>query len=266
MEVLYHTDHLPSNLGYQPFTLSTGDPTGFGLHASFINGWDSNVLTNAISNSNCDETHGGNAENCPPLSGSIKHMDPGQCSLAQKIPLTEDLAIGHTSLRLAGCNPISNGPQDSTPCYSPPDEGYDPGLNIRFHLRSKKTGKYLTCPQNHALPLTAAETVLSLAEVFTLTQYMGGVTIQEEVSLSYWSPNGGNQDGTDMSILCDRGEARDWEIFFMVPQSGNFVAFKSNRNTQYLSIQANGHVAPTANSIGDGELFERIPPTGGSVY
>ena len=39
----------------QPFVLSTGDPTGYGMHGDFLNGWDADTLQKAISDCTDDK-------------------------------------------------------------------------------------------------------------------------------------------------------------------------------------------------------------------
>lgn len=42
----------------QPFVLSHGDPTGYGFHGDFFNGWDDGVLQRALDD--CDGADGAN--------------------------------------------------------------------------------------------------------------------------------------------------------------------------------------------------------------
>jgi len=111
----------------------------------------------------------------------------------------------------------------------------------------------------HTVPLTANATILTYTEVFSVSQVAGGVAVQDELGLQFWSPNGFNN-----AIMCNRGGASDWETFKILPQDGGYVAISANRNSMYLSVQGDTTVAPTAKTIGDNELFLRISPDGGN--
>jgi hypothetical protein len=265
-EAFYSVDKYPHGEGVQPFVLATGDPTGYGYHGDFISGWDPEVMQAAILDPSCGDKNtneGNTVENCKPLAPYVKRMGPGECTLQTKIPLTEDLGAGHTIARLPGCNPITPGPQNAVPCYGAPSASYDPGLEVRFHLRSKKTTKFLSCPELHTLPLTANATVLTLTEVFTVTPVAGGVALAEELSLQHWSPVGTSNG----NILCNKaGGLTTAETFKIIPQTGNFVAIQALKNNMYLSVQGDTTVAPVSGTVGDNELFERVTPTGGSVF
>jgi len=263
-EAFYSVSQFPHGTGRQPFVLGNGDPTGFGFHGDFLNGWDQKVLQSVVTDPSCDSTNtanGNDVKACKPLTAYVSAPGPGECQLETKVPLTEDLGSGHVISRLPGCNPLTPGPQPAVPCSAPPSQSDSPGVNVRFHLRSKKTNKYLSCPQLHSLPLVASATVLSLTEVFTVQNVNGGVTMRDEYSLQFLSANGDNG-----VVFCDRPSASSWETFSIIPQSGTYVAIKSLRNGNYLSVQADGTVAPISSTIGDAELFDRTTPTGGSVF
>jgi len=51
----YNTSH--------PFVLSTGDPTGYGIHGGFLNGWDVKLLQQALNTCNTSSS----VDDCPPL-------------------------------------------------------------------------------------------------------------------------------------------------------------------------------------------------------
>ena len=48
-EVLFNVAHFNGLNDGGRFVLANGDPTGYGLHADFMNGWDSSVLSRAVS-------------------------------------------------------------------------------------------------------------------------------------------------------------------------------------------------------------------------
>ncbi|GAA5966294.1 hypothetical protein JCM3765_005246 [Sporobolomyces pararoseus] len=91
----------------QPFVLAMGDPTGYGYHGDFFNGWDREVLQEAI-------------DTCTDDSGVIEYCkifdlyDPSHT--CRKTPDVNEVVLG-TLPTLPGCNPVtgfSNG--YATPC------------------------------------------------------------------------------------------------------------------------------------------------------
>jgi len=85
--------------GNQPFVLAQGDPTGYGLHADFISGWDKKTLQQIIDN--CDAGSSG-IDKCPGLIGGLN--DPStSCNIASSVKET----ISGVLDALPGNNPIS---------------------------------------------------------------------------------------------------------------------------------------------------------------
>ncbi|KDR78699.1 hypothetical protein GALMADRAFT_64058 [Galerina marginata CBS 339.88] len=83
----------------QPFVYSYGDPTGYGYHADFINGWDAGVLQRAVDQCHCNEF--GDATCC--VNQGIFDMDQGKsCRITKSI----DEQTTGTLLKLPGNNPV----------------------------------------------------------------------------------------------------------------------------------------------------------------
>ena len=100
--------------GQQPFVWSTGDPTGFGLHADYVMGWDYELLSSAVEQ--CDDEFGV-LDNCAPFAGKLPptsqtFANPGTCTVQDYV--NED--IGGTVSKLPGCNPVDATGSDSTSC------------------------------------------------------------------------------------------------------------------------------------------------------
>ncbi|KAI8841768.1 hypothetical protein BC829DRAFT_420465 [Chytridium lagenaria] len=109
------------------FVLSNGDPTGFGLHADFLNGWEKESLQTIIDEcdygdrfgffdpSKCDFIRNGrfqdNASKNKCQIEDSKLLDVVEPSLASKLP---------------GCNPIQYGPERAT--MQTCDAGGDPSV------------------------------------------------------------------------------------------------------------------------------------------
>ncbi|KAH8887849.1 hypothetical protein GQ53DRAFT_271453 [Thozetella sp. PMI_491] len=98
--------------GDQPFVFSFGDPTGFGYHGDFVNGWDADLLNDAIYDSSCGDSAGGRINLCDTFKpylqdAKIQNECPGITS-----EVVEQVA--GVLPALPGCNPVQNGPQDAT--------------------------------------------------------------------------------------------------------------------------------------------------------
>jgi len=84
----------------QPFVLAQGDPTGYGLHADFIAGWEVNTLQTIIDTCNT----GDNAmDTCPNVIGGI-NKNAKSCNMMT--PFSE--TIKGPMKELPGCNPIQS--------------------------------------------------------------------------------------------------------------------------------------------------------------
>ncbi|CZT02521.1 hypothetical protein WAI453_002073 [Rhynchosporium graminicola] len=101
-EVYWNTpkfqDRWTPGQGKQPFVLSNGDPTGYSLHADFLNGWDPKTLQQIIDN--CDAGSSG-MDKCPGLVGGLN--DPStSCNIESPIKEVIDGIMD----KLPGNNPI----------------------------------------------------------------------------------------------------------------------------------------------------------------
>ncbi|KAF9449743.1 hypothetical protein P691DRAFT_798995 [Macrolepiota fuliginosa MF-IS2] len=91
----------------QPFVFAHGDPTGYGYHADFINGWDKGVLQNAVDKCHCDIY--GDPTCC--VNQGIFHMNKGQtCRITKSI----NEATTGTLPKLPGNNPVQPEGQRAT--------------------------------------------------------------------------------------------------------------------------------------------------------
>lgn len=274
-EADYSVSEFPQQT-YQPFVLSCGDSTGYGMHGDFLNGWDQNILQKAIEDPTCDHTstnNGNNVKACAPLSSYVVEPSDGACELSKPIPLTESLGMIHPIPRLPGCQNIT-GEQSvyPTPCMSSPQLSYSPPISERFILKSKSTGMFVSAPAKNTQPLTLVPAVNpTLKEVFGPLPWSSGSI--KGISLvpesAYGLTNVCSAHGTNSVIICDRRsaspDATSYEAFQIVPQSGGYIAIKAMKNNQYVTVQADHTLAPTSSTVGDAQLFQQLTPDGGHL-
>ncbi|KAF2140807.1 uncharacterized protein K452DRAFT_319126 [Aplosporella prunicola CBS 121167] len=101
MAIIYRTDVFNGEwdeVNGQPFVLAPGDPTGYGMHGDFINGWNIPALQDTIS---ACTTPGAD---CPP--STLTRYTPGEQQMC-KIPYQVDEQVTGVLDRLPGCNPLT---------------------------------------------------------------------------------------------------------------------------------------------------------------
>ncbi|KAH9055333.1 putative WSC domain protein [Lactarius vividus] len=93
------------------FVLANGDPTGYGLHGDFLNGWDRSVLSRAVQT--CTDGSGV-IENCPVFQNEgrfVSNADMNSCAASN--PLQEN--VSGPMPNLPGCIAVTNGPGPASP-------------------------------------------------------------------------------------------------------------------------------------------------------
>jgi hypothetical protein len=94
------------------FVLANGDPTGYGLHGDFMNGWDNDVLSRAVQT--CTDGSGV-IENCPVFENEGRlQSNEEMTSCAAPNPLPSENIFGPMP-NLPGCVAVTNGPNPATP-------------------------------------------------------------------------------------------------------------------------------------------------------
>ncbi|KZV98398.1 WSC-domain-containing protein [Exidia glandulosa HHB12029] len=91
-----------------PFVLSNGDPTGYGWHGDFLNGWDVSALQVAIDGCNQES---GVIEDCQSILPLRTNEEMTDCVAPSRVP---EATTGWLKT-LPGCNPVSNGPANAVP-------------------------------------------------------------------------------------------------------------------------------------------------------
>lgn len=105
METLYDVAQVPLEQGGM-YTFSQGDPTGYGFHADFQNGWDMAVQTNAVEN--CLATdNDGQISACPIL---FESETSGYRSNCPEQPSQIGEPVHGLIAKLPGCITITPGP------------------------------------------------------------------------------------------------------------------------------------------------------------
>lgn len=74
------------------YVLSNGDPTGYGYHGDFINGWDVDFLQAALDT--CTDDSMGEVEDCPVFAGHVRRDAPDDCKFALPPKIAEEDCVG----------------------------------------------------------------------------------------------------------------------------------------------------------------------------
>ncbi|KAI1814418.1 WSC domain-containing protein [Poronia punctata] len=125
----------------QPFVFSTGDPTGYGYHGDFVNGWSTPHLQNAINN--CTSPSGV-VEECEELT----LRSDEEMNACRVLPRIHENTTGVLS-SLPGCNPVQYGPEPATQhhdCGAQTEIG-DPILPFT-DVAEKSGWRYVTCAKD----------------------------------------------------------------------------------------------------------------------
>lgn len=97
------------------YILSNGDPTGYGYHGDFINGWDVDFLQEALDT--CTDESMGEVEDCPVFTGHIRRDAPDDCKFDLPPKIASEDYIGPLD-SLPGNVAIRPGPD-----YGPKPKG-----------------------------------------------------------------------------------------------------------------------------------------------
>ncbi|KAF2721327.1 WSC-domain-containing protein, partial [Polychaeton citri CBS 116435] len=139
MEVGYQVTNVPGDLTGGRYVFANGDPTGYGLHADFQNGWDQDVLEYAVQNCLATDDFG-QISACPALQKSQTNGYSVMCP--QRPSQIDEPSTGLLS-KLPGCIQITEGPQ-----MAPISSGSCPPTVTRPRILSTPD----TVPQNVIQP------------------------------------------------------------------------------------------------------------------
>jgi hypothetical protein len=121
------------------FVLANGDPTGYGLHGDFINGWDHSVLSRAVNTCTADS---GVIEDCPVFENEGRfNSDDEMNDCSATDPQPGDVKLDTPVQYLPGCVAVTDGPASATAA------DLDPACSGRYRrseLKSESDDSALT--------------------------------------------------------------------------------------------------------------------------
>ncbi|KAK3717744.1 hypothetical protein LTR37_005515 [Vermiconidia calcicola] len=109
METLYAVSQVPDQTPEGRFVFSQGDPTGYGFHADFQNGWETNVLADATKNCLVPDNFG-QISYCPSLYASQNNGYSVNCP---ERPAQIGEPVHGLLDHLPGCIRITDGPESA---------------------------------------------------------------------------------------------------------------------------------------------------------
>ncbi|KAI2613481.1 WSC-domain-containing protein [Hypoxylon fragiforme] len=159
-EVLYGVNDIKKEAGGR-FVFANGDPTGFGFHGDFMNGWEMDVLKAAISTCANDDSSNGQISKCPPLA---KSQNPYYATNCPERPAIVNEKVRGMIDCLPGCNVVTTGPERAVQLICPDDspsvsENKDEGPFTMFsptvgQVLSGTTFAYAGCATDNGNPRT----------------------------------------------------------------------------------------------------------------
>ncbi|KAG7444818.1 uncharacterized protein BT62DRAFT_1077570 [Guyanagaster necrorhizus] len=142
----------------QPFVFSYGDPTGYGYHADFINGWDSGALQKAVDNCNCNEY---GDPTCCGDNGVFTYQTGTQCYITN---IVDEQTTGLLT-KLPGNNPVQQAGIAAT-IYEDDDV---PGFlePVYVYTGSSPTATATTTEGGSTVAASGSSTASSASSTFT---------------------------------------------------------------------------------------------------
>ncbi|KAN0126382.1 protein of unknown function (DUF1996) domain containing protein [Russula decolorans] len=168
------------------FVLSNGDPTGYGLHGDFMNGWDRSVLSRAVATCTADS---GVIEDCLVFQDEDRFYTDDQmnaCSATNPIP-QEKVNPGNVLSTLPGCVAVTEGPAPATPANLIPGcvPGGGNGSAVPISDMPSSTASS-SAPSSASKPAGAASTISPASSSNALAK---SATIPVSSSQMYASPS-----------------------------------------------------------------------------
>lgn len=111
VETEYNVASVPNATDDSRFTFSQGDPTGYGFHGDFINGWDPDVQLEAVNTCLYNGAPDGVIQECPILNQHDTNGYAWNCP--EQPPQVDELVTGLIP-KLPGCINVTYGPDAAT--------------------------------------------------------------------------------------------------------------------------------------------------------
>ncbi|KAK5107086.1 hypothetical protein LTR62_001870 [Meristemomyces frigidus] len=111
VETDYAIADVPEGIDDSRFVFSQGDPTGFGFHGDFINGWDPEVLQEAVDTCLYNGAPDGVIQECPILN---QYDTTGASVNCPERPLQVNESVHGLLDALPGCVEVTYGPGSAT--------------------------------------------------------------------------------------------------------------------------------------------------------
>eukprot|EP01088_Endostelium_zonatum_P014628 TRINITY_DN328_c0_g1_i1.p1 TRINITY_DN328_c0_g1~~TRINITY_DN328_c0_g1_i1.p1 ORF type:complete len:553 (-),score=90.91 TRINITY_DN328_c0_g1_i1:36-1694(-) len=246
----------PHGQGTNPFVWSCGDPTGYGLHGDFLNGWDRSVVAAALLDPQCDLSKnpnlnfGNNVKACPPLAPYVI-TGSDNCQAPLVPGLVEDLGLGHAISALPGCNPINAGPQASSACaWGTTQPSVAPGT-YRGYMKNNATGLYLEVdPANKTVSLVAGPAQWA-TQAWVFAPYSNGSQWISEGTEGYvgTTPSGAG-------LLPNRPYVSGWETWYVYPSNVNgMYLIQAQATGAFLSVTGTGAISVKGNETSANSLW-----------
>ena len=106
------------------FVLANGDPTGYGMHADFMDGWDSSVLSRAVNECTANS---GVIQDCPVFQNEGRFYSDNQMNACSAtVPQLSNVNTEEPVSYLPGCVAVTNGPANATAA------DLDPGCTTQY--------------------------------------------------------------------------------------------------------------------------------------
>ncbi|SJK99701.1 uncharacterized protein ARMOST_03012 [Armillaria ostoyae] len=175
----------------QPFVYSFGDPTGYGYHADFINGWDDGALQKAVDNCHCDEY---GSPTCCAAQGIFTYQEGKQCYITDIV----DEKTSGLLTKLPGNNPVQPAGIQAT-VYSDDDV---PGFlePVYVYTGSSPTATATaTEGGSTAAGSTGSSSASSASSTFTSVGNVGAVIQTTASASSTDSPSSTEVSSTDLA-------------------------------------------------------------------
>ncbi|KAJ4335047.1 hypothetical protein N0V87_006437 [Didymella glomerata] len=216
-----------------PWVLSNGDPTGFGFHADFLNGWEKGVLGKATAESGgCNCGCGCGNDEMKQCFGSENVNDDDDSNFKQCAAST---SVTETKIeKLPGCNPVQSGPARATVASGAGCDATYPVASVTSAIASKAS--------------SVASGVASLVESAYSDIFSTTVPAGASVTASAYASSAAKSSSAAVSVsLANKGYANgDGYDSYPTGEASSTPLAASSVSAPYPFPSGNSTIAPTA--------------------